>query len=125
MLPQDLENYLSEITRVLKPEGRCLISYFLLTPQTQSSIDRKLSKMNFKDTGKGYSIIDEAVPENAVAYPEKYILDLYQKNHVEVTAPIIRGDWSGLATLPNGGLQDLVIGKKSSSKKPKTNRLQV
>ena len=124
MLPQDLENYLSEISRVLKPGGRCLISYFLLTPQTQSRIDQKLSKMDFKDTGKGYSIIDEAVPENAVAYPEKYILDLYQKNHVEVTAPIIRGDWSGIATHQSEGLQDLVIGKKSSRDKTKKTRLQ-
>ena len=63
MLPQDLENYLSEISRMLKPGGRCMISYFLLTPETQSRIDQKLSKMNFMDTGKGYSIIDQAVPE--------------------------------------------------------------
>ncbi len=117
MFPQDLENYLSEISRVLKPGGRCLISYFLLTSQTQNSIDQKLSKVDFKNTGKGYSIMDESVPENAIAYPEEYILNLYAKNELKVTRPIIRGEWSGISGTQNEGLQDIVIARKISHDK--------
>ena len=114
MLPQDLENYLSEISRVLKPGSRCLISYFLLTPHTQSRVDKKLSKMNFMDTGRGYSTIDKVVPENAVAYKEEYILGLYKKNRIEVIKPILRGEWSGIQNLQNEGWQDIVVAKKAS-----------
>ena len=114
MLPQDLENYLSEISRVLKPGGRCLISYFLLTPQTQSRIDQKLSKMNFMNTGKGFSIIDKSVPESAVAYREEYILGLYEKNRIEVIDPILRGEWAGVPKSKNEGWQDIVIARKAS-----------
>ena len=36
MLPTDLENYLSEVSRVLKINGRCLISFFLLNKESNS-----------------------------------------------------------------------------------------
>jgi ubiquinone/menaquinone biosynthesis C-methylase UbiE len=32
MLPDEIENYLNEIERVLKPGGRCLCTFFILDP---------------------------------------------------------------------------------------------
>lgn len=34
MLPEDMENYLAEISRVLKPGSRCLMSYYLLDEES-------------------------------------------------------------------------------------------
>ena len=34
MLPHDMENYLSEISRVLRNNGRCLITYYLLNEES-------------------------------------------------------------------------------------------
>src|SRR5262249_46142163 len=38
MLPHDLIPYLSEIARVMKPGGRCLITFFLHNPETAANI---------------------------------------------------------------------------------------
>ena len=83
MLPSDLEHYLSEISRVLKTNGKCLITYFLLTPDRRNIVDQPLRKQ-FKDTGKGYSVVDINIPENAVAYKQEYITKLYKKNGLKI-----------------------------------------
>ncbi len=44
MLPQDMENYLSEIARVLKSDGRVFITYFLLNPESLELIRANASK---------------------------------------------------------------------------------
>jgi SAM-dependent methyltransferase len=90
MLPADLEHYMSEISRVLKPKGRCLISYFIL--------DETLGKFegcefNFKFKLNGCSTIDPAKPERAVAYPEKTLRNLYSKNKMVISEPILYGHW--------------------------------
>ena len=102
MLPMDLENYLSEITRVLKPNGKSLVTYFLLTPERQNLTDDKL-RTGFMDTGMGYSVTNRAVPEEAVAYKQEYILNLYKKNNLKIIPPI-----------KYGNLQDAIVAKKSS-----------
>lgn len=102
MLPRDLENYFSEIARVLKPSGKCLITYFLLTPGRQTINDHRL-RAGFTDTGNGYSVINKAIPEEAVAYKQEYILNLYTKNKLEIIKP-----------MRYGNLQDTIVAKKGS-----------
>ena len=41
MLSADMENYLKQIARVLKPGGRCLITYFLLNPESAKLMLRR------------------------------------------------------------------------------------
>jgi len=48
MLPPDMENYLREITRVLKPGGRCLITNFLLNAASLKLIEEHASTIDFK-----------------------------------------------------------------------------
>jgi ubiquinone/menaquinone biosynthesis C-methylase UbiE len=102
MLPQDLENYLSEIVRVLKPNGFCSISYFLLYPE-RSNVIKNDARMLFYDTSLGYMIANKTIPEDAVAYPREYILNLYQKLGLVLTKPINYGN-----------LQDVIVASKSS-----------
>ena len=37
MLPNDMENYLSEISRVLKNDGRCLITFLLINEDSNQT----------------------------------------------------------------------------------------
>lgn len=83
MLPEDLENYLAEISRVLKPMGRCFISWFILPQQ------------KFTDTEKGYWILDPKCPEQAVAYPLDYIQTLYERNGFVLTKILKYGPQTG------------------------------
>lgn len=109
MLPKDLENYLSEISRVMKKNGRCLITFFLLNAESQRRIKAKRSKFNFFSVD-GYSTTDKKTPEKAVAYMEEYILKLYQQNGLEIVQPIHYGSWSGRKSVEY--LQDAVVAIK-------------
>jgi SAM-dependent methyltransferase len=83
MLPDGLEHYFSEIARVLRVNGKCLITYFLLAQNRQNIVDHPLRK-EFKDTGRGCSVIDTRIPEKAVGYDPEYITKLYKKNGLKI-----------------------------------------
>jgi SAM-dependent methyltransferase len=77
LLPDEVENYLSEIRRVLAPGGRCLASFFLLNEESLGSIRSGASTINFRHDFGEYRTKDKDTPEAAIAYPEDYIRSLY------------------------------------------------
>ena len=93
MLPQDLEHYTAEIVRVLKPKGRCLITYFLLNGKSLSLLAAKKGSLDFAYQGEGYRMIDQQTPEAAVAYEEAGIRRLYHRNGLHIHEPIRYGAW--------------------------------
>jgi len=111
MVPKDLENYFSEISRVLKKNGRCFISYFLLNEESIGNIKNKLSTINFEFEFEGYRSNDKKYPEQAIAYDEKYIVNLYKKNNLEILGSIHYGNWSGRKNTNFG--QDVIIAIKN------------
>jgi SAM-dependent methyltransferase len=48
MFPEDAAHYLSEVRRVLRKGGRCLVTYFLLTEESLGAIASGKSMMDFK-----------------------------------------------------------------------------
>ena len=48
MVAEEVEHYLSEIARVLKPGGRCLISFFLLNEESLGLIARGKSTIDLR-----------------------------------------------------------------------------
>jgi len=80
MLPDELENYLKEIARVLKPEGKVVITFFLLNEESKKLIANALSHHDFKyDVTPVCKTINAEIPEDAVAYEESFILFLFEK----------------------------------------------
>lgn len=108
LLPRGTENYLSEVRRVLKPNGRCLVTYFLLNPESRKLIDEKASQLSFKYELPGCQIEDQDLPEAAVGYDERDIRDLFDKYGLSISEPISYGIWCGR----KDGLdwQDIIIG---------------
>src|SRR5262249_30998923 len=47
MLPDDAAHYLAEIARVLRPDERCLISYFLFNDESRALVESGKSTLNF------------------------------------------------------------------------------
>ena len=111
MLPSAVENYFSEINRVLKSEGRCLITFFLLNRESIKSVNTQSSTIDFKHKVDGYRIKDPDIPEAAVAYAETYIRELYRKNNWQITPPIHYGSWCGRKNFLS--YQDIVIAVKT------------
>lgn len=110
MLPQDMENYLSEVSRVLKKGQRCLITYFLLNAQSLALVDAKLSTLDFKYVLSNYRTTSKTTPESAVAYAETYIRELYEKFGLEIINPIKYGSWCGRKDYLS--YQDIIIAVK-------------
>lgn len=111
MLPKELEHYLSEISRVMNKNGRCLTTYFLLNDESVSLIEAKQSSFDFQHKSpEGYRIIDPNEPEHAVAYEEKYIRSVYQRNELSIKEPIRYGSWCGRKSFLS--FQDIVVANK-------------
>ncbi|WP_374047825.1 methyltransferase domain-containing protein [Mangrovimonas sp. YM274] len=48
MFEKYLENYLIEIRRILKPNGRCLFTFFLLNEEAEKRVSKGKSAFTFK-----------------------------------------------------------------------------
>jgi ubiquinone/menaquinone biosynthesis C-methylase UbiE len=112
MLPLDLENYLSEISRVLKTGGRCLITFFILNPQSEKLITEGRSTLNFQFTVQpGCKTTTENDPEDAIAFDEDFVLGLFDKYNLIITKPIRFGSWCNRDSFLS--YQDLILAVKN------------
>jgi SAM-dependent methyltransferase len=112
MLPADVEHYLVEIARVLRPGGRCFATFFLLDDVSRELIAAGKSLLPFHHSLGDLVTTDPARPEDAAAYPESMVRDLFQEAGLAIIEPIRHGYWSGRA---NGeSYQDIVLAIKKA-----------
>jgi SAM-dependent methyltransferase len=116
MLPPDVKHYMYEIVRVLKPGGRCLITYFLLNAESSALIKNGKGQapiLNFEHEMQGARAAYVENPEAAIAYPEAFVRDLYGECGLELREPLRYGKWCGRTD--GMSRQDVVIAVKSAS----------
>jgi SAM-dependent methyltransferase len=90
MRPPEVSNYLSEVARLLKNDGRCLATFFLLNEE-QARLANDLA-FNY---GEGeWRYMHEHSPESAVAYDESFVMQLLETYGLAVEKKIY-GSWSG------------------------------
>jgi SAM-dependent methyltransferase len=115
MLPDDVDWYIGEIARVLKPNGRIFGTYFVINPESLRLMRSSGCAMQFKHNLGSHWIQNGRVPELAVAYDETYIRGLYAKHGLE-DPKIYEGAWCGRAGYwPDGsgfGNQDVLVARK-------------
>ena len=111
MLKEDVAQYLSQIVRVLKPGGTCLSTYFLLNPETERLFGSDPARNRCPHPYAGLMVADPECPEQAVAYPEIAVRQLYALQGLRICEPIHYGSWCGRAEFLS--YQDIVISKKT------------
>ena len=111
MLTDDLQNYLKEISRVLKPSGTCFITYFLLNDESLSQISRGKSTIDFKYDYGDCLTNNSEIPEDAIAYKEHNIRGFYSKLGLSISEPINYGSWCDRDNYLS--YQDIVVARKS------------
>jgi len=84
---EDMKNYLFEISRVLKREGKCMITFFLLN-ENISSTELEIGGEKLKYQFEGYRSIDSKMPEQAIAYEENLIRKLFAECGLEIDEPL-------------------------------------
>lgn len=115
MLEAEVDNYLSEISRMLKQGGISFITYFLINGVTQKLLDLELPNHKFVRCSKNSYTSNPSVPVSAMAFDETYILSLYKKHKLVIDKDgIIYGKWRDPANM-NSVIhnQDRVIARKT------------
>lgn len=110
MMPEDVENYISEIQRVLVKDKKCFATFFIIDEEVKTSSNGIGSK-SFPHNFGEYYLMDKNVKEANVAFKKSYIEDLLKKNNLEMTH-FIKGNWSGIQNAELNEHQDIVIFKK-------------
>lgn len=110
MHPSDLENYLGEISRVLKTGGKCLSTFFIINEESAKLIRSGFSTLDFLHEIPGCLTTNENDPEAAIAYPEEFVLGLFKKYGLAIDQPIHYGSWCNRDTFLT--YQDLIIATK-------------
>ena len=110
MLPADLDNYVAEIARVLKPDRPCLCTFFLLNDESRSCIEAGRSVMDFRHELDGCVTSVRENPEAALAYDEQTVRDLHNRLGLDIVEPIHYGKWCGRESFIR--FQDIVVATK-------------
>ena len=111
LVPADLENYVAQISRVLRPGGRMLGTFFLLDEVTERMTAEGRAVYDFRHERAGHFVVDPDDPEYAVAYTTKAALDIVRRHGLEADdESVYLGSWSGR---PYGlSFQDILVATK-------------
>lgn len=110
MLPNDVENYLQEINRVLKSSGKCFCTFFILSKEYKNTN----SDFNFLFDRGNYSLMDEKVPEANVAYKNEYLNSIISNAGLKLKSEHF-GYWSGRQKSEALDFQDILILENDSA----------
>lgn len=104
MLPAEVDRYLAEIRRVLRPTGTCFATWFI----TEAPVaDGEEPMMSFEHPlGDGCRVHDADRPRAAVAYSQQVLEEMYAGSRLQISA-IHYGFWAG--RLDPTSFQDIVI----------------
>lgn len=116
MLPAEAERYMAEISRVLKPGGRCLITFFLLDTESRRLLIAGKTHQDFSYDKRGFWTTDSDIPETAVAYDEFWVKQLFERFCFNIVGPIHYGSWSGRQDFLS--YQDIVIATRACAQDP-------
>jgi len=106
LLEADATHYLAECARVLAPGGRFVATFFLLDDTSRALIAEGRAGLAFLDTDERVAILDEAVPEEAVAYDDEWVFEALRQDGLTLSG-MHPGSWSGRDEFVS--FQDIVI----------------
>lgn len=111
MMPEDVKQYLQQIALVMKRDGKCLATFFILNSDSEQAMAEKRSAFTFENKYDGYRLMDANVKEANVAYEQDSLFSMIHACGLEVDSFHV-GKWAdGKEALD---FQDVVILKKQS-----------
>jgi cyclopropane fatty-acyl-phospholipid synthase-like methyltransferase len=114
MMPKDVDNYLAQISRVMKPDGKCLATFFIINEKVKNLMQNRKTGFNFPYAYGNYYLLNKDVEEADVAFEENYLLSLLDKNNLKADS-MDYGWWSGNPKIESSDFQDIVIISKKHS----------
>jgi GT2 family glycosyltransferase len=105
----DARHYLNELGRALRPEATSLLTFFLITPESEQEIVAGRAAFDFRYEIDGALTTDPRQPEEAVAFQLDDVLAMLDESGMTVVEPIRRGSWAHAPGAPS--FQDIVIAR--------------
>ena len=106
--------YAWEISRLLRPGGRCFLSLFLMNDTALEGLRSGDNRLTFNPDEVGPTwLANPEVPSAAVAHDEEALLDMFAGVGLKPAKPVVYGTWCGR---PNAvSYQDLLVLEKVGS----------
>lgn len=120
MRPEEVQNYLNEIARILTPNGTLWATWFMVDRGVGAAIlERALPgttggriPINWAD-GEGHYFTDAIRSTNAVAFDEDRIEAMHRTAQLRI-ARTIRGSWCGRETGAGESVQDIIVVRRTA-----------
>ncbi|MFZ4399596.1 MAG: class I SAM-dependent methyltransferase [Bacteroidales bacterium] len=113
MLQTEVEQYIKEIVRVLKPEGKCLATFFILNNESETMMNTTADSFKFPYHHGEYSLMSEDTKTANVAYRQQWIEKILTKNKLKIDY-IRYGYWCGRDKDKFSDFQDIFILSKEN-----------
>lgn len=109
LVTADSGRYMAELSRVLRPGGSCVATFFLLNEESNRAVDAGRSSLLFRYSLDGCWTTNKQIPESAIAYDELTMKEKMERNGFSIQS-IHYGNWSGRSDYLS--YQDMVILRK-------------
>jgi SAM-dependent methyltransferase len=109
MLPAEIENYVAEVSRVLKTGGRCFMSVFLFDGEAETAVVAGSTIFDFRYPIGPCLTFDRQHPEEGIACRKDWFLELIDGSGLRVDA-VRGGNWRELRS--HRISQDYVVARK-------------
>lgn len=108
MLPAEVDNYLRQSQRVLKPGGRLVATFFMLDEESKSLQEKNDSSFTFDHHFEHYALMSKKVKAANVAFQRSYLENLFHQYGFEI-AHEVKGFWCGREKQHEVGFQDILV----------------
>ena len=100
MHQEDVDNYLSEVNRMLKKGGVIFSTYFLINQETKNLMIQGKSTRKFLPYSENTYTDNPKNPESAIAFEQSFIESLHSKHKLDIQT-ISLGKWRSPKSLKN------------------------
>ncbi|TKG95615.1 class I SAM-dependent methyltransferase [Puteibacter caeruleilacunae] len=111
MTIEEIAHYLREISRVMKADGKCLMTMFLYDEEKED-VTETVDGFKFPYKGDGYRLMSDKVVSANIAVAEQLLHEMVEKSGLQILN-IVDGNWKIQEKNSNRYFQDIiVVGKK-------------
>lgn len=108
MQPAEVQHYLKEIKRVLKPGGKCLATFFVIDEETITQIEHRPDVMQFEYEYENYYLHDEKVKDANIAFKWNALQQMSSNADLSINT-FNKGWWRGTERSNSFNFQDVLI----------------
>ena len=107
-----IDHYLAETSRVLKPGGICVNTFFVFDAVALAAMQAGRTDRVYHDAGDGMYACDPDNPNFGVGFTPAVIASLHEPHDLSLIPPVLFGTWSGRKDQAYV-FQDVVVARKA------------